>query len=255
MLYANRLRAGSFGEDALLYDRARPGYPDAMIDELVRDAPRAIVDVGCGTGISTRAFSSRGLKVLGVEPDERMAAVATGHGLEVEIGSFEEWDPAGRSFDLLVCGQSWHWVDPAVGPAKAADILVPFGKVALFWNQGTQDPALSDALHRAYDEIAPGMEENSIVLRDLGRERAEEAAVEFDASGRFTLSKIRSYSWTMQYDKDEWLDNLLTHSDHRTMDSTKRMELFHAIAEVIAHFGGFVEMNYRCTMLGATRLA
>jgi hypothetical protein len=184
-----------------------------------------------------------------------MAAVAAEHGLEVEIGTFEAWDPSGRAFDLLVCGQSWHWVDPAVGPAKAADILVPFGKVALFWNQGTQDPALSDALHGVYDEIAPGMEEGSIVLRDLGRERAEEAAAEFDASGRFTLSKIRSYPWTMSYDQDEWLDNLLTHSDHRTMEPARREELFNAIAEVIARFGGFVEMNYHCTMLGATRLA
>ena len=99
------------------------------------------------------------------------------------------------------------------------------------------------------------MEENSIVLRDLGRKRAEEAAVGFDASARFTPSKIRSYPWTKRYDKDEWLDNLLTHSDHRTMDPSAREELLDAIADVIACFGGFVEMHYRCTMLGATRLA
>jgi SAM-dependent methyltransferase len=255
MLYANRLRAGSFGDDALLYDRARPSYPDAMIEDLVRDSPRAILDVGCGTGISTRAFSTRGFKVLGVEPDARMATVAGEHGLDVEVGTFESWDPAGRSFDLLVCGQSWHWVDPAIGPAKAAEVLVPYGKIALFWNQGTQDQALTNALHSVYDRLAPGMEENSIVLRDLGRERAEEAAIGFDASLQFTLAKLRSYPWTKSYDKDEWLDNLLTHSDHRTMDPGARDELFNAIAEVIARFGGFVEVHYRCTMLGATRLA
>jgi hypothetical protein len=146
-------------------------------------------------------------------------------------------------------------VDPAIGPAKAANVLLPFGKVALFWNQGTQNRELRDALHNVYDELAPGMEENSIVLRDLGRKRAEEAAVGFDASARFTLSKICSYPWTKRYDKDEWLDNLLTHSDHRTMDPSAREELFDAIADVIACFGGFVEMHYRCTMLGATRLA
>jgi SAM-dependent methyltransferase len=255
MLHANRLRAGSFGEDALLYDRARPSYPDAMIDDLVKDSPRAVLDVGCGTGISTRAFSGRGCNVLGIEPDARMAAIAVEHGLDVEISSFESWDPAGRFFDLLVCGQSWHWVDPAIGPAKAADVLVPYAKVALFWNQGTQDPELSNALHAVYDELVPGMEENSIVLRDLGRERAEEAAAAFDASARFTLSKLRSYPWTKRYEKDEWLDNLLTHSDHRTMDPGAREELFAAIERTIDRFGGFVEMHYRCTMLGATRLA
>jgi SAM-dependent methyltransferase len=255
MLYANRLRAGSFGEDALLYDRARPSYPDAMIDDLVRDSPRAILDVGCGTGISTRAFSTRGFKVLGVEPDARMATVATEHGLDVEVGTFESWDPQGRSFDLLVCGQSWHWVDPAIGPAKAADVVVPGGKVALFWNQGTQEQDLSDALHRVYDELAPGMEENSIVLRDLGRERAGEAAASFAATSRFGPSEVTSYPWVKSYSVEEWLDNLMTHSDHRTMDPTTRESLFAAIAQVIQFFGGSVEMNYRCTMLTATRLA
>jgi SAM-dependent methyltransferase len=255
MLYANRLRAGSFGEDALLYDRARPSYPDAMIDDLVGHSPRAILDVGSGTGISTRAFSRRGFSVLGVEPDARMAAVATEHGLEVEVGTFEAWDPKGRSFDLLVCGQSWHWVDPIVGPAKAAHLLLPFGKIALFWNHGTQDPELSKALHGVYDELAPGMEENSIILRDLGRERAEEAARSFDATLEFTPSKIRSYPWSKRYDADEWLDNLMTHSDHRTMDPGTREMLFGAITEIIERFDGFIEMHYRCTVLAATRLA
>jgi SAM-dependent methyltransferase len=254
VLYANRLRAGSFGEDALLYDRSRPSYPDAMIDELVRGSPHAILDVGCGTGISTRAFSTRGLNVLGIEPDARMAAVATGHGLVVEGDTFEAWDPSGRTFDLLVCGQSWHWVDAAVGPSKAAGLVVPFGKVALFWNHGTQDQELSDAFHRVYDEIAPGMEENSIVLRDLGRDRAEEAGRSFDATGRFTPGKIRSYPWSKRYDLDEWLENLMTHSDHRTMDPSARERLLAAIAGVIESFGGFVEMHYLCTALTATRL-
>jgi hypothetical protein len=118
-------------------------------------------------------------------------------------------------------------------PAKAADILLPFGKIALFWNHGTQDEELSEALHRVYDELAPGMEENSIILRDLGRERAEEAARDFDATLRFTPSKIRSYPWSKRYDADEWLDNLMTHSDHRTMDPLAREALFVAIADVI----------------------
>jgi SAM-dependent methyltransferase len=226
-----------------------------MIDDLVRDSPRAILDVGCGTGISTRLFSTRGLKVLGIEPDARMASVATEHGLNVEAGTFEAWDPKGRAFDLLICGQSWHWVNPTVGPAKAADVLLPCGKIALFWNHGTQSPGLSDALHRVYDELAPGMEENSILLRDLGRERAEEAARSFDATLGFTPSKIRSYPWTKHYDTDEWLDNLMTHSDHRTMDRDARERLFEAIADVIGRFGGTVEMHYRCTVLTATRIA
>ena len=44
-------------------------------------------------------FAVRGCRVLGVEPDDRMAAVARSHRIEVEVATFEEWDPAGRTFD------------------------------------------------------------------------------------------------------------------------------------------------------------
>jgi SAM-dependent methyltransferase len=92
-----------------------------------------VLDVGCGTGIAARQFQAAGGKVLGIEPDERMADFARQNGLEVEISPFEGWDPAGRAFDAVLSGQAWHWVDPVVGAAKAGQVLRPGGRVAVFW--------------------------------------------------------------------------------------------------------------------------
>ncbi len=85
-----------FGQDAVRYDRARPSYPTALIDDLVSDEPGRVLDVGCGTGKAARLFAARGCQVLGVEPDDRMAAVARSYGIPVEVATFEAWDPAGR---------------------------------------------------------------------------------------------------------------------------------------------------------------
>jgi hypothetical protein len=41
-----------------------------------------------------------------------MAALARGHGLDVELARFEAWDPGVRRFDLLISGQA-----PALGGA------------------------------------------------------------------------------------------------------------------------------------------
>lgn len=94
MLHEDRRRAGSFGEDAEQYDRARPSYPAVLVDDLLSEGAHDVLDVGCGTGKVARLFLARGCDVLGVEPDERMAAVARRHGVVVEIATFEEWDSA-----------------------------------------------------------------------------------------------------------------------------------------------------------------
>src|ERR1700681_1836449 len=72
----------SFGDDAEQYDRARPSYPAAAVDAAIDGANiRRVLDVGCGTGIASQLFLDRGCEVVGVEPDERMAAVAHRRGV------------------------------------------------------------------------------------------------------------------------------------------------------------------------------
>ena len=88
--------------------------------------------MSAGTGIAARQFSVAGCRVLGVEPDERMADLARQSGLEVEVTTFENWDPAGHAFDMVIAAQAWHWVDPVAGAAKAAQALERGGRFAAF---------------------------------------------------------------------------------------------------------------------------
>src|SRR5690349_21277834 len=103
-MHDQRHRAEVFGSAAEAYDEYRPSYPDALIDDLVAAGPARALDIGCGTGKAGRLLAARGVEVLGVEIDEDMAEVARRSGLEVEVGSFETWEPAGRTFDLAVSG-------------------------------------------------------------------------------------------------------------------------------------------------------
>src|SRR4051812_38470681 len=109
-LHDDRERALSFGTIAERYDRFRPAYPAALIDDLAALRPRLTLDAGCGTGKAAAALAGRGLAVLGIEPDLRMANTARRHGIEVEVASFEAWDARGREADLIVSGEAWHWI-------------------------------------------------------------------------------------------------------------------------------------------------
>jgi 16S rRNA A1518/A1519 N6-dimethyltransferase RsmA/KsgA/DIM1 with predicted DNA glycosylase/AP lyase activity len=61
-----------------------------MVDRMVAAGPGADVGaVGPGTGIAARQFRAAGCRVLGVEPDARMAQWARQRGLEVEVATFD----------------------------------------------------------------------------------------------------------------------------------------------------------------------
>ena len=75
-------RSRLFDQYAEAYDRFRPTYPDAVIDELLGPVAAGldVLDVGCGTGIASRQMAQRGAKVLGVELAPRMAEIAAAKG-------------------------------------------------------------------------------------------------------------------------------------------------------------------------------
>ena len=162
-LHRQRLVAESFGTDAELYDRARPRYPAELVDRVIAaSGGRDILDVGCGTGIAARLFASAGCDVLGVEPDPRMAEIARGSGIEVQVAKFEDWDAGGRLFDAVISAQAWHWVDPAAGAVKAASVLRPSGRLAVFWNIFDPPAELRAAFDGVYRRVLAGSPINDL---------------------------------------------------------------------------------------------
>ena len=146
-------------------NRARPSYPPVLVYLLVEDGPRRALDVGCGTGKAGRLLFERGIEALGVEVDERMAAVSRRHGLTVDVAPFERWNPEGRRFPLLVSGQAWHWVDPVKGAAKAVEVLSPGGMWAAFWNQDEAglEPPIRERIDRVYAQHCPELRHQAAV--------------------------------------------------------------------------------------------
>jgi SAM-dependent methyltransferase len=83
-----------------------------------------VLDVGCGTGIAARQFQAAGCRVLGVDPDPRMADLARQSGFGVEVTTFEAWDPVGRAFDAVIARRAWHW---AIGDSGRLPARPPGG--------------------------------------------------------------------------------------------------------------------------------
>lgn len=243
----------SFGADAEQYDRARPSYPAAAVDAVIGagDFGR-VLDVGCGTGIASQLFLDRGCEVVGVEPDERMAAVARRRGVSVVVGPFETFSPPRQPFDAVVSAQAWHWVDQAIGPSKAADAIRPGGRLALLSN-GYERGELRDELEAVYREHAPELLAKTFVLgRPALTLRAAHGAP-IEATGCFCPVEERSFLWERTYSRDEWLDQLPTHSDHRTLPVDVLGPLLEHIGQVIDANGGVLTIGHTTELLLAVR--
>jgi SAM-dependent methyltransferase len=257
MLFQDRSRAEAFGAVADLYDRVRPSYPPELFDALLAAGrpggrPVDVLDVGCGTGIASAALAARGCNVLGVEIDPRMAAVAWAKGLAVEEAPFESWDDAGRRFDLLVCAQAWHWIDPAIGVEKAVRVLRPRGQIGLFWNLGDPSPPARELFAPVYSELEPELENYSMVLgRESGRDRDAVAAL--NESGRFDEVRVREFPWRRTYTKAEWLTFLRTHSDHAVLPEPRLERLLNGVGEAIDELGGSFEVEYEAALISGRR--
>jgi SAM-dependent methyltransferase len=256
VLFQDRTRAESFGADAERYDRARPTYPDGLLDLVLeglgRDGPIEVLDVGCGTGIASRLFADRGCRVLGVEPDARMAAVARDRGVRVDEATFETWNPRPRAFDAVISGQAWHWVDPVEGAERAATVLRPGGRIALFWNLGRPPESVARAFNDIYHQHTGDLDKYSVLLGGPGTDRFEYALKGIRVTGRFTKPEKRSIRWSRPYTTSEWLDQLPTHSDHQALPPERLELLMDGIGAVIDSLGGSFMMAYETALISAT---
>jgi SAM-dependent methyltransferase len=253
-----RPRAQVFGEVAQQYDRARPTYPDAMVDDLLAAGDvRRVLDVGCGTGIAARLFLARGCEVVGVEADARMAEVARRHGVDVDVSTFETWTPRGAPFDLVTAGQSWHWIDPYAGARRAADVLRPGGRLALFWNVTVHTDDVAAVFREVYGAHAPAVLDRSIALGTAVPRVADDTTTRhqdgIEECGAFDPIELHEYERTVEHAAAGWIDQLATHSDHRLLDEGVRSALFDALAGALAALGGTITVRYVTQSVTASR--
>jgi SAM-dependent methyltransferase len=122
------------------YDAYRPQPPPILAEILTRlaqvERPALVVDLGSGTGLSTRFWAGRAAAVVGIEPSDDMrgqaqAQTAAPHvryqaGLSTATGL-----PDGCA-DIVTCSQSLHWMEPAPTFAEVARILRPGGVFAAY---------------------------------------------------------------------------------------------------------------------------
>jgi ubiquinone/menaquinone biosynthesis C-methylase UbiE len=126
----------SFDRAADVYDAARPEYPAEAVEWLLDGTSGPILDLGAGTGKLTRALVGRDRDVVAVDPSPEMLRVLSEAfpAVDARLGTGERLPFDDDSVGAVVCGQAWHWVDPAAAVPEVARVLQPGGALGLVWN-------------------------------------------------------------------------------------------------------------------------
>lgn len=135
-----QVNAERFHGFADLYDQARPRCPEKVKEILLRylgKAPALVVDMGCGTGLSTTIWSEASSKVIGIEPSTDMVKIAEEKSADLDnvafISAFS--DHTGLESDcadIVTCSQSFHWMNPERTLNEVARILKKGGIFATY---------------------------------------------------------------------------------------------------------------------------
>jgi SAM-dependent methyltransferase len=244
----------SFDRVAEQYDRARPTYPDELIDVVASLGPR-ILEIGPGTGQATRALVARGADVTAVELGPNLAAVLRRNvpQARVVVADFETWEPDEAAFDAVASFTAFHWLDAETKYAKCARLLRPGGTLAVTEIEHVLveggDPIWLE-VQEDYDAVTPSPDNRPPPYEDeVGDLRAE-----LEASGCFATVDVRRYRFDVEYTADEWTDVMGTYSNHLGEDPETAERLF---ARIRARIGDRrVTKHYLATLnLGTTAAA
>ncbi len=147
--------AAGFDREAVRYDRARPGYPAAVVTRMAALAGGPVLDLAAGTGKLSRALTERGLDVVAAEPVAGMRRfLSDGDAARHVVGAVAEHLPfVDGHFSLVTVAQAFHWFDQAAAWAELTRVVAPGGHVAVVWNARVAEEEWHRRLWAVMDRI------------------------------------------------------------------------------------------------------
>jgi ubiquinone/menaquinone biosynthesis C-methylase UbiE len=209
-----RFRKDLYKGTAEYYDRFRPPYPAALLDDLNARVPLArasrVLDLACGTGQIAFALANDVAEVWAVDQEPESVEFAARKAQRLGVTSIR-WIAATAEdmaleevFDLVAIGNAFHRLDRNVVANRVARRLPEGGCLALLWSDtptSGDEPwqsAMREAFERWMDAVGArnrlpaGWEE--VMARDPNEQVLRRAGLTYE--GKFEFSVVKQ--WTIE---------------------------------------------------------
>ena len=233
-----------FNRVTALYDKMRPTYPQALYDHIFAykeiTATSTALEIGIGTGQATRPILDTGCALTAVELGDSLSAFAAEKfrsypNFSVITAAFPDVSLPDNSFDLIYSATAFHWIPEEAGYTKVFSLLKSGGIFALFSNHPIPDKD-NEHLHAALQKIYS--EDKTMTPHSPNSANPPEVIAQIPLKYDFTDTKLHLYHRTRSFTSAEYIDLLMTYSDHNS-----RPPEFHArIAAAIDANGGKINV-------------
>lgn len=244
------------------YDNARPSmplYPVNIIKRYLGHEPNTVVDLGCGTGLSTVIWQGNCKNIIGVEPSNDMRSVAIAkstdeHPITFIKGYSHDTGIDTGIIDVVICSQSFHWMEPVAALNEINRILIDTG---VFATVDCDWPPVSNwKIERAYEKLfkkVHDVEKNTPVLQDnFIRYSKDQHLSNMIDSGLFSYARELLFSNTESCTADRLfklvmsqggLQGILKHDESLIIDDINAFKS--AIDETYSNNTFDIEFSYR----------
>jgi len=235
----NSLRQ-SFDEVALLYNDARPRYPDELFSTLIDvtelNSDAKLLEIGPGTGQATKSLAEKGFDIMAVELGEAMADQAKFElndykKVQIINAAFEEIKLSTASFDLVFAATSFHWIDPSLRYVKTHELLKKNGHLALIHTNHISDESgdvffnVSKSIYDRHDFTDKHKKPELPKSKDLKPDELDESL--------FKLIHFQLFPVTITYSARSFVRLLGTYSNHLAAGKEVQQAFYNDIENLI----------------------
>jgi ubiquinone/menaquinone biosynthesis C-methylase UbiE len=205
-----------------------------------------VVDIGAGTGISSRAFAARGINVVALEPNQAMLEEGKSHPefqdrIQYVQAKAEETGLASHEYDALICAQAFHWLDARKALTEFSRILKPGAYVFLFWNERNE----VDEFTKSYGDLLRTLPDTTLV--EVHRGAAGQALL--DASD-YQDKSLTCFPHLQEMDYDKLIARVFSSSYSPSPGSPEAEAFEQKLKQLFDQYqkNGKVTLTYECSV-------
>lgn len=235
------------------FDKWRPRYCDELFTDLIEyanlDSQKAALEVGLGTGQATEPILKTGCSYQAIELGENFVEYtkdkfSSYNNFRIINADFETYDFGSDRFDLLFSAAAFQWIPEKIGYSKAYNILKSNGTFAMFMMSPDIQPGGGYTDEFLYSEI------QKVYAEYFYPETNYTCNLDYDARAKygFTDLECRYYYKTREYNADDYVSLIGTHSDHLALHEPYKSKFYAGIRDAILNAGNNIVLYDKITL-------